>query len=106
LLQSVQIGQGIAKAVDVVNAQPSGGAFRDEAQDVTMSRFKHQRIFHPHADEISDREEAAVVDAFVQVLPKRQFVILLCEQPLDKTKTAGIAFLAVDVGYVLLDELR
>ena len=105
LLQSVQIGQRIAKAVDVVDAQSGGGAFRDEAQDVTVSRLKHEGIFHPYADEISDREESAVVDAFVQILPKRQFVVLLCEQPLNKTKTSRIAFLAIDVRYAVLDQL-
>ena len=102
LLQFVQISERIAKAIDVIDAQSRERAFRNQPQNVAVGRFENNRIFNPNSYEISDGEKTAIIDALIQILPEGQFVILFCEQPLEEAKTSGIAFFAVDFGYIFL----
>ena len=105
-MQLVQISERIAQAIDVIDAQSGERIFRDQAQNEAVSGLKYNWIFDPNSDQISDGEEAAIIDALIQVLPERQLVILFREQTLQETKTAGIAFFAVDVGDIFLDKVR
>src|ERR1051326_6298778 len=69
-----------------------------------MRGLKYQRIFDAHPNEIGDGKKAAVIEAFIQVLPERQLVILLGQQMLQAPEAGGIAFPAVDFGDILCNE--
>ena len=69
-----------------------------------MRGFENYRILDANADQISNRKKAAIIDALIQVLPERELLILFREQPLEEGNTAGIAFFAIDFGYIFPDK--
>ena len=71
-----------------------------------MQCVEHQRIFHAHADQFGDGKKTPVIDAFVDVLPVRQFVMLFRQQRLQFVEARGIIFVPVNFGEAFRDHAR
>ena len=89
----------------MIDAEPRGRILGNQPQNQAMRCLENHGIFHANADKIRDREKATVIDAFVEVLPECQLVVLLAEQTLEKPEAAGIAGLAVDVVDTLFEKV-
>src|SRR5580704_17927929 len=96
-LQFVEISQRVAQAVDVINAQTRARSFRYQPQDVSVRGLEHEGVFDPHPHQVGDRKKTAIVDAFIQVLPKRELVVLLGQQTLKGSETGSVALLSVNL---------
>src|SRR5690348_1677179 len=89
--QTMQVSKGIAKAIDVINAQAVYGWLCSEAHDEAVRCVEDERIFHANADEIGDGEKTAVVDLLIYVLPVRQHIELLGKQALEGREAGRVA---------------
>ncbi len=67
--EAAEVAEGVAQAVDVVDAQALDAARADEVEDQRVRQLEDRRVVDPHADQVGDVEEAAVVDPRVRVAP-------------------------------------
>jgi hypothetical protein len=74
--EPVEVGTGVAQAVDVVDAEPVDGAVGDQREDELVGRLEDRLVLDPEPGEVADREEAPVVQRLRrQAEPRRPPVL-------------------------------
>ena len=104
-MQPDQVSKWVTKSVDVVDAKPRKRAFRNQPAKTAMGGFENYGIFDADSHQICNGEKSAVIDAFVKILPVREFVVLFREQALQAAKAGRIVGNAVEFAQVV-DKIR
>src|SRR5882762_4037823 len=71
-----------------------------------MGGFENYWIFDADSHQICNREKSAVIDAFVRILPVREFVVLFREQALQAANAGRVVGNAVEFAQVVFDKIR
>ena len=84
--QALEILDGIAQAVDVVEPQPVKLSFRNQPFDHPMDRFEGAGVLDAQARQRVDVEEAPVVDVAGSEPPVTELVVLAFEQMMQRLR--------------------
>ena len=81
---------GVEEAVDVIDAQALDASRCEQFEHEPVRGAEDFRIFHPHAHEVVDIEEAAVVDLVRRDAPICEPVMLGGEQLVEPVDRSGV----------------
>ena len=87
--QALEILNGIAQAVDMIEPQPLQLAFRDQPFDQPMDRLEGAGVLDAQARQRIDVEEAPVVDVAGSEPPVAELVVLAFEQMVQRKRRRG-----------------
>ena len=87
--KALEVLDGIAQAVDVVEPQPLQLAFRDQPPDQAMDRLERAGVLDAQSRKRIDIEEAAVVDVAGSEPPVAEPVVLAFEQMVQRQRRRG-----------------
>ena len=87
--QALEILDGIAQAVDVVEPQPLQLALRDQPFDQPMDRLEGAGVLDAQARQRIDVEKAPVVDVAGSKPPVAELVVLAFEQMVQRKRRRG-----------------
>src|SRR5256885_17239708 len=94
-LQLAEIFPGQIEPVDVIDAQPSHRAGRNQLEQKPMCFLKNFRQLHPNRGQVVDIKETAIIDLFRRDPPEGEAISLIAEQGIERVETARIARVAV-----------
>src|SRR5579862_2480880 len=105
LLKLVEIGQRITQTINVIDAQSRERRLRNQPQNVSVRGLEYKGILDSHSDQFGDGKKAPIIDAFIQVLPEGERVVLLGEQALQHAEADRVALLTIHFRNIFSHEL-
>src|SRR6185312_7588940 len=87
--QALEVLDGIAQAIDVVEPQPLQLSLCDQPLDQPMDRLERAGVLDAQARQRIDVEEAPVVDVAGSEPPVAELVVLAFEQMMQRQRRRG-----------------
>src|SRR5437868_8861341 len=96
LLKSAKVSDRIAQTIDMINTKSCNHPLGSEAEHHRVNRLEGHWVFHSQADQITDGEEAAIVDLLICGLPKGECVRLVRQELVEEEERRGDTFSAIE----------